>query len=76
MNSNADMDWGKFGYYYGNSYHDNCFGKIIKSDGSTHFVHIMRIYEDGTCDIFDPNGGRRVGNINEFNSFLVKNIHS
>ena len=76
VNSNADMDWGKFGYYYGNSYHDNCFGKIIKSDGSTHFVHIMRIYEDGTCDIFDPNGGRRVGNINEFNSFLVKNIHS
>ena len=76
VNSNADMDWGKFGYYYGYSYHDNCFGKIIKSDGSTHFVHIMRIYEDGTCDIFDPNGGRRVGNINEFSSFLVKNINS
>ena len=73
VNNNADMNWGKFGYHYGEKYHDNCFGKIIKSDGHTHFVHIMKVYDDGSCDIFDPNGGRRKGNINEFSSFLIKN---
>ena len=73
VNNNADMNWEKFGYRYGDTYHDNCFGKIIKSDGHTHFVHIMKVYDDGSCDIFDPNGGRRKGNINEFSSFLINN---
>ena len=73
VNDNADMNWQKFGYNYGEIPHDNCFGKIIKNDGGTHFVHIMKIYDNDKCDIFDPNGGRREGNLNEFQAFIVKN---
>ena len=71
LNYDGDMNWQKFGYKYGETPHDNCFGKIIKNGGETHFVHIMKIYENGKCDIFDPDGGRREGNLNEFNAFII-----
>ena len=72
VNDDADMDWQRFGYKYGETPHDNCFGKIKKNNGGTHFVHIMKIYENGECDIFDPNGGSRQGNLNEFQAFIIK----
>ena len=72
VNETADLVWEKFGYGFGNELHDNCFGVKEKENGE-HFVHIKTIYlNNNTCDIFDPNGGNKVANLNDFKKFIVR----
>ena len=82
LNNDANMDWDGAGFRYANgaSPHDDCFGKIekeyINSKGekvkSVHFVHIKKIYDDGSCDVFDPNGGNKRMKLTDFNDFIIR----
>ena len=71
VNDNADMDWIKFGYEYAKVPHDNCIGKFKEK---SHFVHIIKVYEDDNkCDVYDPNGGvYTTMNLTDFSEFVIK----
>ena len=55
-----------------------CFNEkeYINSEGekvkSVHFVHIKKIYDDGFCDVFDPNGGNKRMKLTDFNDFIIR----
>ena len=72
VNETADLVWDKFGFGFGNELHEHCFG-VKEKENKEHFVHIKTIYRNNnTCDIFDPDGGNKKANLNEFKKFIVK----